>query len=145
MNQLAVSQAIQARGSTNALNPQFAVFALFNATIAECISIRAISGLLRGLVQFALGKKKAFCALEIFLPASAALCAAFYACHGFLLVFCRDKTGAVSRKKRADAAGLSRIMLAGLKTRHYIGRQAPVKRCLARFARLAPRSGAPQL
>jgi hypothetical protein len=31
-------------------------------------------------------------------------------------------------EKRADAAGLSRITLAGLKTRHYIGRQAPVKR-----------------
>jgi hypothetical protein len=42
-------------------------------------------------------------------------------------------------EKRADTAGLSRIMLAGLKIRHYIGRQAPVKRCLARFAGLAPR------
>jgi len=30
-------------------------------------------------------------------------------------------------------------MLTDLKTRHYIGRQAPVKRCLARFAGLAPR------
>src|SRR6202790_4278829 len=145
MNQLAVSQAIQARGSTDALNPQFAVFALFNATIAERIAISAIRGLLRGRVHLALGKKKALCALEILLPASAALCAAFYACHGFLLVFCRDKTGTVSRKKRADAAGLSRIMLAGLKTRHYIGRPRPVTACLARFARLAPRSGAPQL
>jgi len=48
-------------------------------------------------------------------------------------------------EKRADAAGLSRIMLTGLKTRHYIGRQAPVKRCLARFAGLAPRGVAPQL
>ena len=41
--------------------------------------------------------------------------------------------------KRADAAGLSRDLLGGLKTRHYIGRQAPVKRCLARFAGFAPR------
>jgi len=29
-------------------------------------------------------------------------------------------------------------MLTGLKTRHYIGRQAPVKRCLARFRDLRP-------
>ncbi|HWW17652.1 MAG TPA: hypothetical protein VNY81_03435 [Candidatus Saccharimonadales bacterium] len=41
-------------------------------------------------------------------------------------------------EKRADATGLSRIMLAGLKTRHYIGRQAPVKRCLARLQGLRP-------
>src|SRR5712675_1448324 len=33
-------------------------------------------------------------------------------------------------------------MLTGLKTRHYIGRQAPVKRCLARFAELAHAAGA---
>jgi hypothetical protein len=44
-----------------------------------------------------------------------------------------------ARERWADAAGLSRIVLTGLKTRHYIGRQAPVKRCLARFAGLAPR------
>jgi len=48
-------------------------------------------------------------------------------------------------EKRADAAGLSRDLLAGLKTRHYIGRQAPVKRCLARFTGLAPRGVTPQL
>jgi hypothetical protein len=41
-------------------------------------------------------------------------------------------------EKRADATGLSRIMLTGLKTRHYIGRQAPVKRCLARLQGLRP-------
>ena len=29
-------------------------------------------------------------------------------------------------------------MLTGLKTRHYIGRQAPVKRCLARLQGLRP-------
>jgi len=29
-------------------------------------------------------------------------------------------------------------MLAGLKARHYIGRQAPVKRCLARLQGLRP-------
>jgi len=50
-----------------------------------------------------------------------------------------------SAEERADAAGLSRDLLAGLKTRHYIGRQAPVKRCLARFAGLAPRGVATQL
>jgi hypothetical protein len=33
---------------------------------------------------------------------------------------------------------LSRDLLAGLKTRHYIGRQAPVKRCLARLQGLRP-------
>ena len=44
----------------------------------------------------------------------------------------------LGEKKPPKAAGLSRIMLAGLKTRHYIGRQAPVKRCLARFAGFAP-------
>jgi len=43
-----------------------------------------------------------------------------------------------ARVKRADATGLSRIMLAGLKARHYIGRQAPVKRCLARLQGLRP-------
>jgi hypothetical protein len=59
--------------------------------------------------------------------------------------FGRDKLDATGRERRADAAGLSRIMLAGLKTRHYIGRQAPVKRCLARFEGLAPRGVAPQL
>src|SRR5882762_9562550 len=48
-------------------------------------------------------------------------------------------------EKRADASGLSRIVLTDLKTRRYIGRQAPVKRCLARFAGFAPRGVAPQL
>jgi hypothetical protein len=111
MNQLPVGQAIQPRGGTDTLNPQFAVFAFLYAAIAERITIRAVSGLLGGLVQLALGEKKALCSLEILLTASAALCAAFYACHGFLLVFYRDKTDAVSRKT-ADAAGLSRITLA---------------------------------
>jgi hypothetical protein len=41
-------------------------------------------------------------------------------------------------EKRADATGLSRIMLTGLKTRHCTGRQAPVKRCLARSQGLRP-------
>jgi len=39
-------------------------------------------------------------------------------------------------------------MLAGLKTRHYIGRQAPVKRCLARLQGLRPavlRLNAPEI
>jgi hypothetical protein len=40
-------------------------------------------------------------------------------------------------KDEADAAGLSRIA-ASLKTRHFIGRQAPVKRCLARLQGLRP-------
>ena len=75
MNQLSVRQAIQPRGGADALNPQFAVFALFDAAIAERIAIRAIRGLLRGLVELAFGEKKALCALEILLTAGAALCA----------------------------------------------------------------------
>jgi hypothetical protein len=64
---------------------------------------------------------------------------------GFSFVFGETNWMRPTVKRRADAAGLSRDLLASLKTRHYIGRQAPVKRCLARFAGIAPRSVATQL
>src|SRR6267378_2299343 len=114
VNELTVGQAIQACGGADALNPQLAIFAFFYATIAEGIAIGAIGSFLRGLVELALGEKEAFCALEIFLTASAAFRAAFYACHGFLLFCWRDKRDATGREKRADASGLSRIVLTGL-------------------------------
>jgi hypothetical protein len=56
---------------------------------------------------------------------------------GFSLFFV-ETNEVRSAAKRADATGLSRILLAGLKARHYIGRQAPVKRCLARLQGLRP-------
>jgi hypothetical protein len=100
VNELAVGQAILACGGTDALNPEFAIFAFFYATIAEGVAVGAIGGFLRGLVELAFCEKKALCAFEILLTASAALCAAFYACHGFLLSFLdRDKQGAISARK----------------------------------------------
>src|ERR1700687_4805294 len=132
VNELAVGQTILARGGADALNPEFAIFAFFNATIAKGVAVRAISGFLRGLVELALCEKEAFCTLEILLSASAALCAAFYACHGFLLSFLVEtnemRSGAM---KLADATGLSRLVFR-------IGRQPPVKRCLARWRSLRP-------
>jgi hypothetical protein len=41
-------------------------------------------------------------------------------------------------KNVARCNGFVSDLLAGLKTRHYIGRQAPVKRCLARLQGLRP-------
>jgi hypothetical protein len=41
-------------------------------------------------------------------------------------------------KNVARCSGFVSDLLAGLKTRHYIGRQAPVKRCLARLRGLRP-------
>src|SRR5260370_6416766 len=71
MNQLAVGQAVLARGGADALNPQAAILALFYAAIAERIAVRAIGCLLRGLVQLALGWQKAFRALDVLLSAGA--------------------------------------------------------------------------
>jgi hypothetical protein len=87
MNQLAVGDAVQARGGADALNPQPAILTLFYATVAKRIAIGAIGGFLRGLVQLALGEKKTFSALEILLTPRTALGTAFNASHlGFSLI-----------------------------------------------------------
>jgi hypothetical protein len=83
MNQLAVSDAIQTCGSADALNPQPAILPLLDATIAKCVTIGAIRGFLRRLVQLALGEEKTFCPFEILLAPCTALGTAFYASHRF--------------------------------------------------------------
>src|SRR5450432_411613 len=85
VNQLSVGQTVQTRRGTDTLNPQAAILALLDATIALGVPISAVSRFLRGLVQLALGEEKAFCALEVLLTPRTALCAAFYASHGMLL------------------------------------------------------------
>src|ERR1700756_4680799 len=99
MNELAVGESVLAGCGADALNPEFAIFAFLDATIAESVAIGAVGGFLRGLVELALCEKKAFCALEILLTTSAAFCAAFYACHGFLLFCWRDKLDAIDAKR----------------------------------------------
>src|SRR5713226_9548383 len=86
MNQLAVGQAVVPCGCADALNPEFAILAFFDAAVAFGVAIGAIGGFLRGLVELALGEEKTFCPLEILLAPCPALGAAFYACHGFLLL-----------------------------------------------------------
>src|SRR5260370_1856633 len=86
VNQLSVRQAVVAGGGADALNPQAAVLALLDAAVALGVTVGAIGGFLRGLVELALGEEKAFCPLEVLLAPCPALGAAFYACHGFLLL-----------------------------------------------------------
>src|SRR5215813_8344095 len=83
VNELAVADAVQARGGADALDPQPAVLALLGAAVAERIAIGAICRFLRRLVQLALGEEKALGPLEVLLAPSPALAAAFHACHGF--------------------------------------------------------------
>src|SRR2546422_2365190 len=83
MNQLAVGQAVVSCGCADALNPQLAILAFFDAPVALGVTIGAIGGFLGGLVELALGEEKALCPLEILLAPCPALGAAFYACHGF--------------------------------------------------------------
>jgi len=54
VNEVAVGQAILTRGGADALNPELAILALFYATIAESVTVRAISGFLCGLIELAL-------------------------------------------------------------------------------------------
>src|SRR5260370_39246702 len=68
------------------MNPEVAILALFDAAVALGVTVGAIGGFLCGLVELALGEEKAFCPLEVFLAPCPALGAAFYACHGFLLL-----------------------------------------------------------
>src|SRR5260370_10775855 len=101
VNQLAVGQAVQAGSGAHALNPQFAILALFDAAVALGVAVGAIGGLLRGLVELALGEEKAFCPLEVLLAPSPALGAAFYACHGFSpLRWETERVAATHRKTR---------------------------------------------
>jgi len=73
---LAVSDAVQAGGGADALNPQAAILALLDAAIAKCITIGAIRGFLRGLIELALGEEKTFSPLKVLLAPCTALCAA---------------------------------------------------------------------
>src|SRR5260370_19676290 len=86
VNQLSVRQAVVAGGGADALHPQAAVLALLDAAVALGVTVGAIGGFLRGLVELALGEEKTFCPLEVLLAPCPALGAAFYACHGFLLL-----------------------------------------------------------
>src|SRR5579883_289043 len=88
VNQMAVADAILAGGRANALNPQPAILTLLRAPIAEGITVRSIRRFLCGLIELALGEEKALCPLKVLLAPCPALCAAFYAWHGFApLVF----------------------------------------------------------
>jgi hypothetical protein len=87
MNKLTIGDAVQTRGSADALDPQSSILPLFYAAIAKRIAVGAIGSFLCGLVQLALSEKKTFCALEILLSPRTAFSAAFYACHlGFSLM-----------------------------------------------------------
>src|SRR5580692_12680435 len=85
VNQVAVGDAVEPRRGADALNPQPAILPLLDAAIAKRVAIRSICGFLCGLVQLALCEEKAFGPLEVLLTPRTALCAAFYASHGFLL------------------------------------------------------------
>src|SRR5215467_11052592 len=106
VNQLAVGQTVEARGSADALNPQTSVLALLVAAIAECIAIRAIGRFLGGLIELALSKEKALRPFEVLLAPSPALGAAFYACHGFAPLYWETKRVAGTRSKAHPATGL---------------------------------------
>jgi hypothetical protein len=108
MNELAVGQAVLARGGADTLNPEAAVLALFDASVALGITIGAIRRFLRGLIELALGEKEAFGPLEILLTPSPAFCAAFYAWHGFSPSFKgNERVAARTRyKERSRATGL---------------------------------------
>jgi hypothetical protein len=63
------------------------------------------------LVQLALCEEKAFCALEVLLSPRTALCAAFYASHGFLLFVWGDNAVRPREKYTCNATGLSPVVL----------------------------------
>src|SRR5260370_21547771 len=86
VNQLAIGEAVVAGSGADALDPELAILAFFDAAIALGVTVGAIGGFLRGLVELALSEEKAFCPLEVLLAPCPALGAAFYACHGFLLL-----------------------------------------------------------
>src|SRR5882757_9252813 len=106
MDQLAVGQAVVACGRSKALNPKLAILALLDAAVALGVAIGAIGRFLRGLVELALGEKKAFCPLEVLLAPCPALSAAFYACHGFLLFFGKQDALRRREEKPRHATGL---------------------------------------
>jgi hypothetical protein len=112
VNQLAVCDAIQPRRRTDALNPQPAILAFFNAAIAKRIAIRSIRRFLCGLIQLALCEEKAFGPFEVLLAARTALCAAFYASHGFLL-FCLGRQHDAGARKEMKTRVTQRVCLRG--------------------------------
>src|SRR3981081_2939803 len=81
MDQLPISEAVVARSRTDTLNPQLAILALFNPAIAKRVTVGAISGFLRGLIELALGEEESFCPLEVLFAPCTAFGAAFYASH----------------------------------------------------------------
>src|ERR1700720_3607447 len=110
MNQLPVRDPVQSRSGPNSLYPQPAILPLLNAAITERVTVCAISSFLRRLVQLALGEKKTFCALEIFLSPRTAFSPAFYACHlGFSLN--GKQRVAHTRRNTRTATGLSPVEL----------------------------------
>jgi thiamine transporter ThiT len=81
MNQLAIRDAVLASGRADALNPELAILALFDAAIAKGVTVGAIGGFLRGLVELTFGEKEPLGAFEILLAPGSALSATFYAGH----------------------------------------------------------------
>ena len=53
VNELAISEAVVAGGRADALDPEFAVLAFFYAAVALGVTVGAIRGFLRGLVELA--------------------------------------------------------------------------------------------
>jgi len=109
VDQLAVGQAVVACGGADALNPELAILALFDAAVALGIAIGAIGGFLRGLVELALCEVKAFCSPEVLLAPCTALGAAFYASLGVSL----------SNFAESGDCNARDFVRTGLKTRHY--------------------------
>src|SRR5262249_31431845 len=128
-----------------ALDPQPAVLARLGAPVAERVAVGAIGGLLRGLVELALGEEKAFGPLEVLLAPRPALGAAFYPGHGSAPSWGRRSGPALPdgfdglrkpyRLRRQATALLRNGFASGVEpARASFGRQAPVKHCLARNA-----------
>jgi hypothetical protein len=84
VDERAVGHAVVPRGGADALNPQAAKIPLAVSPVAIGIPVGAIGGLLRGLVELALGEEKALCAAQILLAAGAAFGASFDSSHVWL-------------------------------------------------------------
>src|SRR5215469_1185779 len=102
MNELAIGEAVLPGGRADALNPQAAVLPLLVAAVALGVTVCAIRGFLRRLIELALGEEEALSPLEILLAPCPALGAAFYAWHGFAPLVFRE-TRRVAERRRCVA------------------------------------------
>src|SRR6202041_3457395 len=83
----AVSGAVVARGSADALDPQRAVIAFAHAAVAIGIAQRAIHRFFRRAVQLALGEEKSLGVFQQLFAAGAAFGSTFNSRHGSFLLW----------------------------------------------------------